>query len=66
MDSLGKELKISEENLRIRRKYLEVSFVRPMRSYRNQLHRHYLEQKATTKRLLDRAVKGDSPEEPIE
>jgi hypothetical protein len=65
MDSLGKELKIPEESLRIRRKHLDVSFVRPMRTYRNQLHRHYLEQKATTKRLLDKAVQGDAPEEPI-
>jgi hypothetical protein len=66
MDSLGKELKIPEENRRIRRKYLEVSFVRPMRSYRIQLHQHYLRQEATTKRLIDRAVKGDSSEEPNE
>ncbi|MCH7687319.1 MAG: hypothetical protein IH899_11665, partial [Planctomycetes bacterium] len=66
MDSLSKELKIPDENRRVRRKYLEVSFVRPLRSYRNQLHQHYLQQQETTKQLLDRAVKGDSPEEPIE
>ncbi|MCH7989313.1 MAG: hypothetical protein IID46_09215, partial [Planctomycetes bacterium] len=66
MDSLSKELSIPEKNRRIRRKYLEVSLIRPLRSYRNQLHPYYLKQQATTKRLLERAVKGDSPEEPIE
>ena len=61
MDSLSKELKIPDENRRVRRKYLEVSFVSPLRSYRIQLHQRYQQQKETTKKLLDRAVKGNLP-----